>query len=250
MPLLNILAAAAVAASVHLAPLRPGYAVDPANPCDGYPRLPIETASGMCAGLVYGPPPEGQRPSQRLLHLPRTLLFLPDGDLLVVDLGGWDPGQGSVWRLKPQPAQPPALTKLLSGLDLPHTAAIGPDGAVYIGEMSRILRFDPSAPDPGSTVQTVVAGLPANHLHDDRHPLSSFIFDSDGSLLVNVGAPSDQCAPPPSASATTDCAEIKGDPPLAAIWCFAYLGQGRWDQFPTSRRKTASTSMIRIFPMT
>ncbi len=234
MSLLNILAATAIVAAVHLAPLRPGYVVDTANPCDGYPRLPIETASGVCAGLVFGPPPGGQRLSQRVLRLPRTLLFLPDGDLLVVDLGGWDSGQGAVWRLKAPPGRVPTLTKLLSGLDLPHTAAIGPDGDVYLGEMSRIIRFDPGAPNPASTVQTVVAGLPANHLHDDRHPLSSFIFDRDGSLLVNVGAPSDQCAPAPGAPAATNCAASEGDPPLAAIWRFAYLGQGRWDQTPTT----------------
>ena len=43
MALMSILAAAGVAAAVHLAPVRPGYVVDAAHPCGGYPRLPIKT---------------------------------------------------------------------------------------------------------------------------------------------------------------------------------------------------------------
>ncbi len=232
MKLALVLLAAAAASTVHLAPPRPGYAVAPNQLCDGYPRLPIETAKGMCGGLVYGPPPEGLRPSQRLIRLPRTLLFLRGGDLLVVDLGGWETRQGAVWRLNLHPGSPPHVTKLLSGLVMPHTAAIGPDGGVYIGEMGRIFRFNPDSADPAATVETVVANLPSNHLHEDRHPLSSFIFDADGSLLVNVGAPSDQCTPQQGPSASSLCDEVQGDPPLAAVWRFEYLGNGHWEDKP------------------
>ncbi|WP_231733396.1 MULTISPECIES: sorbosone dehydrogenase family protein [unclassified Phenylobacterium] len=203
-----------------------GYARD-GRTCDGYPRAPIETMKGMCAGIVLAPPPAGLPPSRRTLHLPRTLLPLPGGDWLVADLGTWDPGRGSVWRLTPRPSGEPGLRRLLSKLDLPHTLAVGPDGKAYLSEMSRISRFDPDAADPQATLTPVVTGLPDNRLHENRHPLSAFIFDADGALLVNVGAPSDQCPPRPGEAR---CAEAERH---AALWRFAPAGPGKWAPEPT-----------------
>jgi glucose/arabinose dehydrogenase len=214
------------------APVRQGFTPVPHQTCGGYPRLPIGMAKGMCAGLVLGPPPQGLRPSKRQLHLPRNLLPLPGGHMLVVDLGSWEPGHGAVWRMRVRPGAKPELTPLLSGLNLPHAIAFGPDGGVYLGEMDRISRFDPDAPDVAASVVAVVSGLPGNRLHEDRHPLSSFVFDADGDLLVNVGARSDQCPPQPGRPGEP-CAEVQGDRPAAAVWRFAYLGAGEWDQAPT-----------------
>lgn len=217
-----------------------GYARD-GRTCDGYPRAPIETIQGLCAGLVLAPPPAGLPASKRTIHLPRTLLALTGGDLLVVDLGIWDPGRGAVWRLTPKPGGEPQLTRLLARLDLPHTLAVGPDGAIYLGEMSRISRFDPDAADPQATLTPVVTGLPDNRLHDNRHPLSAFIFDADGALLVNVGAPSDQCPPKPG---ETRCAEGERQ---AALWRYAPLGPGKWAAEPTvfARGLRNSLALIR-----
>ena len=60
---------------------------------------------------------------------------------------------------------------------------------------ARIFRFDPLAKDPAGTLEVVVTGLPDNKLHYNRHPLTHFLFDQDGDLLVNVGAPTDHCVP-------------------------------------------------------
>lgn len=217
-----------------------GYARD-GRTCDGYARAPIETLKGLCAGLVLAPPPAGLPPSKRTLHMPRTLLALPGGDWLVVDLGTWDPGRGSVWRLTPKPGGEPTLRRLLTGLDLPHTLAVWPDGQVYLGEMSRIRRFDPDATDPQATLTPVIEGLPDNRLHENRHPLSAFIFDGDGSLLVNVGAPSDQCPPKPGEAR---CAEAERH---AAVWRFGYEGAGRWASKPSvfARGLRNSLAMVR-----
>jgi glucose/arabinose dehydrogenase len=212
-----------------------GYARE-ARTCGGYRRAVIGTIKGLCAGIVLAPPPAGLPPSKRTIHMPRTLLPLPGGDLLVVDLGTWDPGRGSVWRLTPKSGGEPKLTRVLTELDLPHTIAYGPDGAIYLGEMSRISRFDPDT----ATLTPVVTGLPDNRLRENRHPLSAFIFDADGALLVNVGAPSDQCPPEPG---QPRCAEAEQH---AAIWRFAAEGPGKWAATPTVHARGLRNSLALV----
>lgn len=203
------------------------YAVEAGKTCDGWPRAPIETAPGSCAGIVVAPPP-GKGLSIRTLRMPRTLVQLKNGDWIVTDLGGWDPEKGSVWRMKASRGQAPVLTPLLRRLTMPHGLGVGPDGKVYVGEMSRIIRFDPNAADPAKTVEVVVGGLPDNRLHANRHPLSHFIFDANGDLLVNVGAPSDQCAVKGKPIAVP-CPEREGADAKAAVRRYRYLGHGEWD---------------------
>lgn len=205
------------------------YVLTPGQTCGGWPRLPIDMASGMCAGLVVGPPPGTSGLARRTLRMPRTLVQLPGGrDWIVADLGGWDPGKGSVWRLRAEAGKPVVLTPLLTGLTMPHGLGIGPDGQLYVGEMSRVIRFNPGAPLPATTVEVVVAGLPDNRLHDNRHPLSNFIFDANGDLLVNVGAPSDQCAVRGKPDGAPRCGQTEGDEPLAGVRRYRYVGKGKW----------------------
>ena len=220
--------AALLAGAPAAAPAQKTY-VTGGRTCDGWPRAPIGMAPGMCAGIVTGPV-AGQF-AARQLRMPRALLPLPGGtDWVVVDMGGWGDRQGSVWKLTAERGRPVKLKKLLSGLTMPHGLGRGPDGAVYIGEMSQIFRFDPEAANPEATIAYVVRGLPDNKLHANRHPLSHFIFDANGDLLVNVGAPSDQCskAGKPNKLPNGRCAESEGAEPTAGVRRYKYLGQGRW----------------------
>ncbi|MBS7456023.1 PQQ-dependent sugar dehydrogenase [Coralloluteibacterium stylophorae] len=194
-------------------------------PCGGYPRLAIGTLRGMCAGLVLGPTTaDGSRP----IRLPRSLLQLDAKTWLITDLGAWEGARGAVWRLRTGPGAAVAVERVLDGLHLPHAIARGPDGLVYVGEMSRILRFDPEADDPGAGVETVIGGLPDNRLHAHRHPLSKFVFLPNGDLLVNVGAPSDQCADAAARTASGLCAESEGEVDAASLRVYRYRGEGRW----------------------
>lgn len=190
--------------------------------CDGWPRAPIGMAEGMCAGFVIKPP---EPFSSRTLKLPRMILPLAGGkDFLVTDLGGWIDKRGTVFRLHAENGKT-ELTPLLRRLTMPHGLMRGPDGKIYVGEMSRIFRFDPDARDPSASIEPIVTGLPDNKLHENRHPLSYFIFDRDGALLVNVGALTDQCATDAKAGAAK-CSETGS----AQIRRYAYLGNGKWSR--------------------
>jgi glucose/arabinose dehydrogenase len=195
--------------------------------CDGWPRAPLEMADGVCAGIVVAPPPTF---AARTLKFPRNLLPLPGGrEWLVADMGGWLNGQGRILRLSAERGKPVEFEQLLTALNMPHGLARGPDGKIYVGEMSRIFRFDPDARSPQATIEAIITGLPDNRLYPTRHPLTNFIFDSDGALLVSVGATSDQCgsrADGPNGDRL--CSESEGAEPTAGIRRYAYLGNGRW----------------------
>ena len=193
------------------------YAVS--GDCGGRPATLVRMAGGYCLGRVW------QRAGGDGPRMPRGLLELPDGDWLVTDLGGWQAGRGALWRMSPGAGGAVRWTRLMRGLSMPHTVAAGPDGRIYIAEMSRILALDPARPE---AAVAVIEGLPDNRLHENRHPLSSFVFDRDGALLVNVGAPSDRCldaAGAPRRAADGACAESAEQ---AMVRRYAYLGRGRW----------------------
>jgi len=232
-------ALALIACAAHAQAL-PQWGYARSGTCDGYPRAVIQTIPGMCAGLALAPPATGLPLSKRTIRMPRSLLPLANGDLLVSDLGAWTTGRGAVWRVTPKPGGEPVIKPVLRRLDMPHTLAVGPDGKVYVGEMSRISRFDPDAADPQATLAPVVTGLPDNRLHENRHPLSAFVWAADGAFLVNVGAPSDQC--PPKAGQKT-CPEAERQ---AAIWRFAPAGPGKWAAEPTVHARGLRNSLALI----
>jgi len=220
----------AVAATVGAAGVRAAepvrtYAVS--GECGGMAATRVVMAPGLCLGLVWqGAGTEGPR-------MPRGLLPLEGGDWLVTDLGGWEAGRGAVWRLSFASDGAPRWRRLARGLSMPHTVARGPDGRIYVSEMNRILTLDPEAADPAATVRTVIGDLPDNRLHDNRHPLSSFVFDGNGDLLVNVGAPSDRCLDAKGkvkSDARGACVE---EAAAAQVRRHAYLGNGRWAEAST-----------------
>lgn len=206
------------------------YAVQ--GQCGGYPATSVGMTDGACMGLVWQGR-AGQGSGRDGPAMPRGLLALEGGDWLVSDLGGWEAGKGGLWRLSFDRQHTPQWRKLVSGLSMPHTVKRGPDGRIYVSEMNRILTLDVSAADPASTLRTVIGGLPDNRLHDNRHPLSSFVFDTNGDLLVNVGAPSDRCLDRQGRGRTDARGRCVEEAETGQVRRHASLGDGRWAEDST-----------------
>lgn len=185
------------AAGVDALVARGAYTLSSTNPCGGLPRVEgLRTPAGVCVGLVA-----------RNLKFPRGVVERANGDLVVVDMGGWAPNNGSVrylrraangtWR-EELVVQNGAEGSLLRRIDRPSGVALGPDGFIYVGTPSDIFRFDPDE-RPRPVLEQVVrfASAPAGA----RHPLTHFVFTPDSfarpqgpwSLFVNVGSASDVC---------------------------------------------------------
>jgi len=175
--LVAVLAATAVPAS---AKQQGQYATS--GSCGGLPKVSIHTAPGFCIGLVA----QG-------LKFPRGVLPLKDGTLLVVEMTGWGTKNGRVTALIPDGKGGYAKKSLLKGLKEPHGLERGPDGKIYVGVVGGVKRFDLGNPE--KTVEDVIGGKSAvkGPPGDGRHPLVSMIFTKRKTLLVNVGAASNNC---------------------------------------------------------
>lgn len=154
-----------------------------AQDCDGFTQLPVVTPSDMCVGLV------AQRDASHPFKMPRTLIQTPDDKLLVVDMGGWVKGKGVLWQLDYRSPDAPAKA-LLRQLDLPHKILVGPKGKIYLGEATRLTRYQWIK---GELVnrEIILDNLPMNEKY--LHPLKNFAFDAQGNLLLNIGSSSDRC---------------------------------------------------------
>jgi len=171
------------------------------------------------------------------------VLQLQDGRRwLVTDLGNWTDKLGKVWLMEIDSPTRVHLKPVLENLSLPHTIALGPDGKIYVGEMNRIFNVDVNS----WTVQTVIDGLPGNRLHPGRHPLSHFIFDMNGDLLVNVGADTDQCTDARGAPLGTRCPEAEGEDARGVIRRYAYLGNSRWNPRATVVARGLRNSLVMV----
>ncbi|SHH72319.1 sorbosone dehydrogenase family protein [Massilia sp. CF038] len=171
-----------------------------ADTCGGLARLDVTTPPGFCVGIVA-----------QKLNYPRGILPMPNGDLVVTEMGGWTKGHGMVSLFK-RTGDSYAQTVLFKGLNRPHSVLLGPDGLVYVGEVGRIFRF--ALTDPVATAVDVVGGKSSQPALPGRglHSLTAMLFDSERNLIVNVGSSSDHCEGPKNVApvASQPCAEGEG----------------------------------------
>ncbi|MEJ2312449.1 MAG: sorbosone dehydrogenase family protein [Gemmatimonadales bacterium] len=116
----------------------------------------------------------------------RSLALGPDGTVFV---GSWQAGK--VYALTDRDGAGGIETiTIASGLDIPNGVALR-DGALYVAETSRVLRFDDieaRLADPPDPV-VIVDGFPTERLHGWRF----IAFGPDGMLYMSVGAPCNVC---------------------------------------------------------
>jgi glucose/arabinose dehydrogenase len=190
--------------------------------CAGFPAIGLQTPPGTCIGLVAE-------------HLGFARGVAVAGEAIyVLDMGGWRKGHGRLLRLGHLGHDTPQV--LLSNLDEPNGLAVAPDGALYIGLLSRVARLD--LHDPALRLDDVMIGLPGT----GRHPLTAMVVAPDGSLYINVGSDTDHCEGPAGAApdAKAVCPELATTPPRASlIHVVPHLGQ----PVPWTQAQTVATGL-------
>ncbi|TAK64334.1 hypothetical protein, partial [Methylobacter sp.] len=112
--------------------------------CNGFSQVPITSIQGTCVGLV----------AAKIHHLkqPRYAAQFDDKTLLVTDMLGWGAKNGTVWaiefskkmdELAANETQSIKVTNLFSKNNLPNPAgiAVAPNGMIYIGLPTGIMKF-------------------------------------------------------------------------------------------------------------
>lgn len=175
--------------------------------CDGLPRIPLETPAGVCVGVVATG-----------LKFPRGLAQMPNGDLVLADMGGWAKDRGSVWLFKRGANGTYTRKQLLSQIDKPSGIAVGPDNLVYVATPADVFRFDPyENRQPQPRLKLVIRNLLG--VDGARHPLHHMAFDPKNPwhLYVNIGSDSDVCEAEDFAS---PCDEVERENPRGAIYAY------------------------------
>ena len=118
---------------------------------------------------------------------PRFRLFSPEGDLYVADIAT---GKIIVLPDRNHDGKPDKVVTVASGLNNPNNVVFR-GGAVYVGELGRVLRLVDTNGDLVSDISTVlISGLPA----DGRHKTKTVGFGPDSKLYLNVGSFSDDAS--------------------------------------------------------
>lgn len=188
------------------------YALDTQNLCHGFARARIGSPEGTCVGVVAT--------AENGLKRPRRILEVAPDYFLVTDMGGWAKNIGSLWSIELRSQGEALVKKLIGNLDHLHGLAMDSKGYVYLGERSRVLRFHRD--QQPIKLQTVIDDLPL----EGKHPLTHFIFDNQDRLIVNVGAPSDQCLTS-EGKPQYPCPESEGAKPEAAIYRYTLSEGGK-----------------------
>jgi glucose/arabinose dehydrogenase len=115
---------------------------------------------------------------------------------------------GNVYALRYGGRLPLTPVLIAQGLEQPHGVAFR-DGALYVAEVSRILRFDAIEARLDDVPEPVVLYELPRYAH---HGMRTLRFGPDGHLYFPIGAPCNNCLPEPQ-YATLNRLDLSRDPP-------------------------------------
>jgi glucose/arabinose dehydrogenase len=138
------------------------------------------------------------------LQVPRFLTFGPDGTLYVAERA-----TSSIVALPADTSGVKAARKVtvVSGLDEPTSLTFF-NGALYVGEQSKVTRFILGPDYRVTDRQVVVPNLPTGGNHTTR----TVLVGPDGKLYVSIGSTCNNC--------------VEADPHRAAVWVYNLDGSG------------------------
>ncbi|MNJ92536.1 Glucose / Sorbosone dehydrogenase [compost metagenome] len=192
-----------------------GYAIDTDKLCDGFPQISVGTLDTLCVGLIAS--------KEDGLKMPRYATQGRDNIIYVTDMGGWAFNRGTVWAYysstQPDGRVQNNLVNLFptKKLTMPNGIATDPEGRLYVGTPTGIIRFQPRDINTGKFIfdpeQEVIVNQFAQSIfrkdeytsasafnsmdakYKNKHPLIQFTINKDFTeMYFNVGAPSNDCS--------------------------------------------------------
>jgi glucose/arabinose dehydrogenase len=202
------------------------------DPDNGGLKLP----AGFCALVVA----DGLGPA-------RHMAVAPNGDLYVALMTGGGRGQpqtgGGAVALRDANGDGRFEVKEPFGGGSTTGIALR-NGYVYLAHPTSIerMRMTPGQLKPGDATEKIVTGLPSDRQHEDK----GIAFDGNGSLYINVGAPSNACQNPdrrPGVKGQDPCPLLEKH---AGIWKFDENKAGQTQESGGSRFATGLRQMTGI----
>src|SRR5688500_1637993 len=147
------------------------------------PHERLATSVSMLAQGVLLPPNFKLELYASGLNTPRFVSFSPEGDLYVAEFGSTN----SAVKVLPDrnhDGVPDRVVVFADGLYSPNNVIVR-GGAVYVGELGRVMRFvDTDGDLQADTREVFIDNLPA----DGRHRTKTIAFGPDGNFYMNVGS--------------------------------------------------------------
>lgn len=159
--------------------------------CYGAPLVPDLSNAAKCVGKVADK-------NSIAWSMPRKILFFAPNQAIVSAMGSWSKNQGQIWQLEMSQGQFLSAKLLFNFTDRTHGLRQGLEDWIYYADATKIYRFRLS--DPTKTRNLVIKDLPDSYqdleskINPSSHPLKEFIFLENMDLVVNVGAPSNDCS--------------------------------------------------------